>query len=92
MNDSIELDDLISILLVFEAYSKMTDDVFSSTITQRFIVMKKTMNEIKQLMIIRRVNDALNTRNKSSAASFHDLSLNSSILMFRENNIEYSDS
>jgi hypothetical protein len=52
LNGSVELDNLISTLLVFEAYSRMTDDVFSSTITQRFIVMKKAMNEMKRLVTI----------------------------------------
>jgi hypothetical protein len=46
--------------------------------------MRKTMNEMKRFMIIRRVNDALNTRNESNTASLHDLSLNSSVLIFRE--------
>jgi hypothetical protein len=85
LNDSIEFDDLILTLLIFEAYSRMTDDVFSSTITQRAIVMRKVMNEIKRLVTIRRVNDALNTRNESSTAFLHDLSLNSPVLIFREN-------
>jgi hypothetical protein len=46
--------------------------------------MKKTMNEIKRLVTTRQVNDALNTQNESSTASLHDLSLNSSVLIFRE--------
>ncbi len=53
LNDSIESDDLISTLLMFETYLKMIEsDVSSSTITQRIIIMKKIMNEIKQFMII----------------------------------------
>ncbi len=87
LNDSIELDDLVSTLLMFEAYSRMIElDASSSKITQRIIVMKKTMNEIKRFMTIRRINDALNTRNESSTASLHDLSLNVSVLIFREDN------
>ncbi len=87
LNDSIEFDDLISTLLVFEAYSKMIEnDVFTSTITQRAIAMRKTMNEVKRSMIIRRVNDALNIRNESSITIIHDLSLNSQVLVFRESN------
>ncbi len=85
LNDSVELDDLVSTLLMFEAYLRMIEsDASSSTITQRIIVMKKTMNEIKRFMTIRRVNDALNTRNESSTASLHDLSLNFSVLIFLE--------
>ncbi len=87
LNDSIELDDLVPTLLVFEAYPRMTEsDASSPTITQRVIVMKKAMNEIKRFMTIRRINDALNIRNESSTASLHDLSLNVSVLIFREGN------
>ncbi len=47
LNDSTELNDLIFILLVFDAYSRMIEmNAFSSTITQRFIAMRKTMNEV----------------------------------------------
>ncbi len=86
LNDSIELDDLILALLIFDAYSRMTDDVFTSTITQRAIAMRKTMNEVKRFMTIRRVNDALNIRNESSITLIHDLSLNSQVLVFHESN------
>ncbi len=41
INDSIELNDLISSLLVFETYLQMIEmNVSSSTITQRIIVMR----------------------------------------------------
>jgi hypothetical protein len=87
LNDSIKLDDLISTLLMFETYLRMIKlNASSFTITQRIIIMKKTMNEIKRFMIIRRVNDALNTRNESSIMTIHDLSLNSQVFVFCENN------
>jgi hypothetical protein len=85
LNDLAELDDLISTLLMFETYFRIIDDAFSSTITQRVIVMRKIMNEIKRLMTIRQMNDALNTRNEPSITFIHDLSLNSQVLVFREN-------
>jgi hypothetical protein len=89
INDSIELNDLISTLLVFEIYFRMIEmNVSSSIIIQRAIVMKKTMNEIRKFNATRQMNDALNTRNESSINLTHDLSLNSLILMFRENNID----
>ncbi len=85
LNDSVESDDLIPTLLVFDAYLRMIEsDASSSTIIQRFMIMKKAMNEIKRFVTIRRVNDALNIRNESSTALVHDLSLNSSVLIFRE--------
>ncbi len=87
LNDSAKLDDLISTLLMFEAYLKMIElDASSSTITQRVIIMKKTMNEIKRLVITRQINDALNIRNKSNITFIHDLFLNSQVLVFRESN------
>jgi hypothetical protein len=86
LNDSTKLDDLISTLLMFETYLRMTDDVLSSTIIQRAIVMRKVMDEVKRLVTIRQMNDALNTRNESSITFIHDLSLNSQVLVFREDN------
>jgi hypothetical protein len=70
----------------------MIDDALSSTITQRAIVMRKVMNKVKQLVIICQMNDALNTQNQSSITSIHDLSLNFQVLVFRESNIEHSES
>ncbi len=87
LNDSIKPDDLISTLLMFDAYLRMTEnDASFSTITQRAIAMRKAMNEIKRFMTIRRVNDALNARNESSITFIHDLLLNSQVLVFREEN------
>jgi hypothetical protein len=92
INDSIELDELIFILLVFEAYSRMIErNVLSSTIIQRAIAMKKTMKEIQKFIAIRQMNDALNTRN-DSISLIHNLSLNSSVLIFRENKDNQSES
>jgi hypothetical protein len=84
INNSIELDELIFTLLVFEAYSRMIEmNVSSSTITQRAIAMKKIMKEIQKFIAIRQMNDVLNTRN-DSIFLIHNLSLNSSMLIFRE--------
>jgi hypothetical protein len=84
INDSIELDELIFILLVFEAYSRMIEmNVSLSTITQRAIAMRKTMKEVQKFIAIRQMNDVLNTRN-DSIFLIHNLSLNSSVLIFRE--------
>jgi hypothetical protein len=86
INDSIEFDELIFTLLVFEAYSRMIEmNVSSSTITQRAIAMKKTIKEIQKSIAIRQMNDALNTRNDLIIILIHELSLNSFVLIFREN-------
>jgi hypothetical protein len=88
INDSIELNDLISTLLVFEIYLWMIEmNVASFIITQRSIAMKKTMNEMRKLHAIRQINDPLNTRNDSIFLT-HDLSLNSLVLIFRKSNID----
>jgi hypothetical protein len=93
INDSIELNDLISTLLVFDVYSRMIEmNVSSSIITQRAIVMKKTMNEMRKFNAIRQMNDVLNIQNESFIILIHDLSLNSLVLIFRESNIDQSES
>ncbi len=85
LNNSIELDDLILILLVFEAYSWMIEiNVSLSTITQRAIAMKKAMKEVQKLIAIRQMIDALNTRNNLIIILIHELSLNLSVLIFRD--------
>ena len=85
VNDSIESHELVSTLLMFGAYSRMTKlNAFSLTINQRAIVMKKVMNEMRKLNVNRQINDIFNTRNEFSTIHFHDLLLNSFVLMYRE--------
>jgi hypothetical protein len=92
LNDFVDLNELVSTLLVFDAYSRMTKmNASSSIITQRLITMRKIMNEIREFNISRQINDALNTRNESTIIMIHDLSLNFSILIFREDNIDKSE-
>ncbi len=85
INDSIEFDELIFTLLVFEAYSRMIEiNVSSLTITQRVIAMRKAMKEVQKFIAIRHMNDALNTQNDFIIILIHELSLNSFVLIFRE--------
>ncbi len=87
LNDSVELNELISTLFVFEAYLRMIEmNAFSSTIIQRFIAMRKAMNEVRKSIAARQINDALNTRNDSSSILIHFLSLNSNVFVYREKN------
>ncbi len=87
LNDSIELNELIFTLLVFEEYLRMIEmNASSSTIIQRFIAMRKAMNEVRKSIAARQVNDALNTRNDSFSILIHFLSLNSNVLVYRERN------
>jgi hypothetical protein len=50
INDTIDLDDLMLILLIFEAYSRMHVMNFStSSITQRAMTIEKTMTGIRKI-------------------------------------------
>ncbi len=87
LNDSINFDDLIFTLFVFDAYLRTIEmNVSLSTIIQRFIAMRKAMNEIQKLIVIRQLNDALNIWNDSSSIVIYNLSLNSFVLVYREKN------
>jgi hypothetical protein len=93
LNDSINFDDLIFTLFVFDAYFRMIEmNASSSTIIQRFIAMRKAMNEVRKLNVIRQLNDALNIRNDSSSILIHNLLLNSDVLVYREKNNNQSKS
>jgi hypothetical protein len=93
LNDSIELNELISTLLVFEAYLRMIEmNALSSTITQRFIAMRKAMNEVRKSIAARQMNDALNIRNDSFSILIHALSLNFDVFVYREENDNQSKS
>jgi hypothetical protein len=59
-------------------------NVSLSTITQRAIAMKKAMKEVQKLIAIRQMIDALNTRNNLIIILIHELSLNLSVLIFRD--------
>jgi hypothetical protein len=91
INDSMRSNELVLTLLVFDAYSRMIESDVSSTITQRVVVMRKIMNEIRKDIAARQINDVINTRNDSFTKIIHDLSLNSDVLMFRERNTDQSD-
>ncbi len=85
INDSIEFDDLIFTLLMFDVYFRMIEmNASSFTITQRAIAMKKTMKEVQKFIATRQMNDALNSRNDLIITLIHELSLNSFVLIFRE--------
>jgi hypothetical protein len=82
INDTADLDELMSTLLVFEAYSRMhaTNSSISS-INQRTMTIEKVMIEVRKFRTERQVADALNIRNDLIVISIHDLFLNSNILI-----------
>jgi hypothetical protein len=93
LNDFIDFNELVSKLLVFDAYLRMTKmNIFSSIITQRLIAMRKIMNKIREFNVFRQINYVLNTRNESTIIIIHNLSINFSVLIFREDNINKSKS
>jgi hypothetical protein len=85
INDTVDSDDLILILLIFEAYSCMhVMNLSISSITQRIMIIEKAMIEIKTFRVERQIVDALNIRNDSIIISIHDLFFNSDVLIWRE--------
>jgi hypothetical protein len=82
INDTAESDELVSTLLVFEAYSRMhVMNSSISSINQRVMTIEKAMIEMKKFRAERQVADALNIRNDLIVTSIHDLSLNSNVLI-----------
>ncbi len=87
INDTADFDELMSTLLVFDAYSRMhVTNSSTLSINQRAIAIEKAMTEMRKFRAERQVADALNTRNESIVISIHDLSLNSNVLIWRESN------
>jgi hypothetical protein len=82
INDTADFDELMSTLLVFDAYSRMhVTNSSTLSINQRAIAIEKAMTEMRKFRAERQVADALNTRNESIVISIHDLSLNSNVLI-----------
>ncbi len=87
INDTIDSDKLMLTLLIFNVYSRMhVMNSSISSINQRAIAIEKAMTEMRKFRTEWQVEDALNIRNESIVTSIHDLSLNSNVLIWRENN------
>jgi hypothetical protein len=88
VNDTIDPNSLIPILLVFEAYSRISyNSSFSLIITKRAEAIWKTMAEMRKLTAFRQVSAALNVRNGSDPAACDPikLSLQNEMRVWREN-------
>jgi hypothetical protein len=82
INDTIDSDELMFILLIFETYSRMhVMNPSTPSITQRAMTIEKAMTEIRKFRAERQIADVLNTRNGSIVTPIHDLSLNSDVLV-----------
>ena len=91
VNDTADSNGLVFTLLVFGAYSRMHHlNSSAPSIIQRAVVISKTMNEMRKIMTERQVRDVLNTRNGSIINHFHDLSINSEVLVWRKSNANKS--
>ncbi len=92
INDTVESDELVLTLLVFEAYSRIhAMNSSTSSIIQRAMTIEKAMTEVRKLQVERQIADALNTRNDSNVNSIHNLSLFSDVLVWRESNTAKRD-
>jgi hypothetical protein len=62
VNDTVDLDELILTLLIFDAYSRMhVMNSSISSINQRAIVIENAMTEMRRFRAERQVANALNT-------------------------------
>ncbi len=82
INDTVESDELVLTLLVFETYSRMhAMNSSASSITQRAKIIEKAMTEVKKFRVERLIVNALNTENDSNVNSIHNLLFNSDVLI-----------
>jgi hypothetical protein len=85
VNDTAGPDGLVTTLLVFGAYPRMTEsDPPPPSVTQRAAAIHRAMDEITKIRAMRQVNDALNQCNGPSVTPIHNATLNSPILVWRE--------
>ena len=84
VNDTIEYNDLVFTLLIFETYfCIINDDVLSLFIIERVKIIKIAMNEIIKLYIKKQTNNALYQRNNSQTMKIYNTLIDSSILIWR---------
>jgi hypothetical protein len=82
VNDTVDSDELMSTLLVFDAYSRMhVMNSSTSSINQRAMTIEKVITEVRKFRAKRQVADALNARNDLIVISIHDLLFNSNVLI-----------
>ena len=87
INDTAKANGLVFTFLIFHAYLCMHHlDPSASNIIQRAVVISKTMSEVRKMMAEKQIRNVLNFRNGSIVNHFHDLSINSEILVWRESN------
>ena len=82
INDTAETNGLVFTLLIFGAYLRMHHlNSSASNIIQRAVAITKIMKKVKKMIVEKQIRNVLNIRNESIVSHFHDLSLNSEILI-----------
>ena len=82
VNDTTEYNDLVSTLLVFETYLRITnDDVSSLFIIKRVKVIKIIMNKIVKLHVKKQTINVLYQRNGFQIMRIYDTLIDSSVLI-----------
>ena len=87
INDTAGTNGLVPTLLIFGAYSRMHHlDPPAPNIIQRAVAISKAMSEIKKMMTKKQIRNVLNFKNDFIVNHFHDLSINSEVLVWRKGN------
>jgi hypothetical protein len=82
INDTIGLDSLILIFLVYSAYPQITEhDPLLLLVIKRALAIKKAIAKVQKLKAKRSVNDALNARNGLNITIVYKLVLNFKVLV-----------
>jgi hypothetical protein len=85
INDSARPDGIVPILLVFGAYSRLTEiDPPSPSVTKRAEAICTATKKVRRLYAERRVKDALAIRNGPNTKNTLDLPLQSDVRVWRE--------
>jgi hypothetical protein len=80
INDLVGLDNIISILLVFGAYLRITNNSLLLLITiKRTETIRKTSNKIRKFYAKRHINDALRIRNSPNITEILQLPIQSKV-------------
>lgn len=92
INNPMGLNRLVSTLLVFSIYPKITEqDTPSPSITQCAIAIRKAIDEVRKCPISQQVNNVLNTYNGPSTGLLHNLPINSPLLVYQKGNVGQSE-
>ena len=81
VNDTVEYNNLVFTLLIFETYSRIiNNDVSNLFIIEKVKIIKIAINEIVKLYVKKQTIDVLYQRNDSQIMKIYDILINSSIL------------